>query len=240
MPKPLSISWSESVTESESAVITEAVQFALSWLTLRYMGAVEIEPVPVRVFGYWLVPALVPDQPYWGVQWYVDTSYDATLKQIIAPTLLDLIRREPWQRAEPHFDLMVLDRDLTEFPAPLARLRPDEYAFGTSLPGTGAVISLDRLRRQISPGEMQDLALRRLVLHHLGHILGVPHPRRKADVSRRGLELHCSHWCVMRHAETLEDLTDLTVSEWNLDWPFCEVCTRDLLSVIVEHSREWN
>lgn len=134
---------------------------------------------------------------------------------------------------------MLLDSDLTEFPGPLARLRREEYALGASFPGTVAVISLHRLRTLTDP-TLQGLALARLVRHHLGHVLAIPPFERREQVLRRGLEMHCTNLCVMRHADTLEQLANYAVQEAALGWPFCPLCTQALHSVVLRHAQEWN
>ncbi|MFH1084279.1 MAG: hypothetical protein V1772_00755 [Chloroflexota bacterium] len=116
MPRAISITWSKGVSEEEAAVLVKAVDSTLNALYVRYPEARMARPVPIRAFGNWIIPALAPDRPYWGTQWYVDTSYTSDLRQVIAPTYLELVRQEPWQQADPHFDLALLDQDLTDFP----------------------------------------------------------------------------------------------------------------------------
>jgi hypothetical protein len=235
----LSMTWSEGVTEGESKVAIDAVRQVLHWLYLRYPEALIEPPIQIRPLGNWIIPALVPDMPYWGTQWYIDTSFDDDLQRVIAPIFLELVRREPWQREEPHLDLALLDQDLTDFPAPLARLRPDRYTLGTSLPGTGAVLSVYRLRR-ISDPTARELSLARLVRHHLGHVLGVPSLTRRQATARLGVELHCANPCVMRHAHSIEELVELALEEAERGWSFCPLCTQELHSIVVQHSYEWS
>ncbi len=239
MVKYISVTWSEGVSEAESAILTKTIEQVLKWLYLRHPMTLLDPPIRVRSFGNWVIPALVPDNPYWGTQWYIDSSYNQELQRLIAPVFLELVRQEPWQRTDPHFDLALLDQDLTDFPLPLARLRPDHYSLGSSFPGTTAVMSVARLRT-LADEHMRNLALTRLVRHHLGHVLGVPHLARKDQVLRLGLEMHCTNTCVMRHAATIEELAALTLEESEIGWPFCELCTRDLHSVVMRHALSWN
>ncbi len=236
--KYVSVTWSEGVSDHESAVMLNTIEQMLAWLLLRYPPALEDPPIQVRPFGNWVIPALVPDKPYWGTQWYIDSSYNDDLQRVIAPIFLELVRLEPWQRLEPHFDLALLDQDLTDFPAPLARLRPSHYSLGSSFPGSSAVMSVYRLR-PLADDHVRDLALARLVRHHLGHVFGVPDLARKQDIMRLGVELHCTNLCAMRNAATVESLVELTLEEAEQGWPFCEICTRELLSVIIRHHRFW-
>lgn len=239
MSKSISVIWTAGVSEQESNCLTETIQQVLRWLFMRRVAALAHPPIRVAAFGNWMIPALVPDRPYWGAQWYVDSSYDEELKRVVAPTFLELVRQEPWQRANPHFDLALLDRDLTDFPTPLAKLRPQRYSLGASYPGTAAVMSVHRVRR-LAEDSVRHLALARLVRHHLGHVLGVPQFERKQHTSRLGLETHCTNRCAMRHADTLEALARLALEEDEMGWPYCAECTRDLHSVVVRYSVNWN
>jgi len=239
MTNSLSVNWSEGVNDQESGILTAVIDQVFRYLFLHVAPALTEPPIKVRVFGNWVIPALVPDKPYWGTQWYIEESYESDVAQVIGPTFLELVRREPWQLANPHYDLALLDDDLTDFPLPLARLRPDHYAMGTSLPGMSAVLSVYRLR-EIADERLCNLALGRLVRHNLGHVLGVPDPTREANKVRFGLETHCTNRCVMRHAATVDDLARLAIEEADLGWPFCAQCTSELYSVIIHHALVWN
>jgi len=239
MAKGISITWSEGIARRESQVLVDAVEQVIKWLYFRHPMAFFDPPLPVRIFGNWVIPAMMDDKPYWGTQWYIEQSYDRELDRVIAPQYLELVRREPWQQFREHYDLAMIDEDLTEFPAPLARARPDRYCLGASYPGTAALISVHHVRR-IADRALRDRALARLVQHHLGHILAVPDFTRQEEVVRRGLEMHCTNRCVMRHAATIEELVDLTRDETSLGWPFCEQCTRGLHTVVAANSLVWS
>lgn len=239
MSKTISVSWSNGVTEREGEIMVATIDQVLKWLYFRRLAAFFDPPLRVHNFGNWVIPALMQRRPYWGSQWYVDSSYDVELQRVIAPVYLELVRREPWQEHEPHYDMALVDDDLTDFPRPLARLHPSHYSLGTSFPGIAAVMSVYRLR-DIADPDLRDMALARLVRHHLGHVLGVPAFERKERVVRRGLEFHCSNRCVMRHPETLDELVAYTRQEYEEGWAFCPLCTSDLHSVVVKHSRSWN
>lgn len=239
MGKGISITWSEGIARRESQILVRTVDQVIKWLYFRHPMAFYDPPIPIRVFGNWVIPALMDDHPYWGNQWYIEQSYDRELDRVIAPQYLELVRGEPWQRASSHYDLAMIDEDLTEFPAPLARARPDLYCLGMSFPGTAALISVHQVRR-IADRAARERALARLIRHHLGHVLAVPDFTRTTEVVRRGLEMHCTNRCVMRHAVTLEELLQLSEDEADLGWAFCEACTRGLHSVIAENAFVWS
>jgi hypothetical protein len=239
MTKFISVTWSEGVSEHESQVFVDAIDRVLKWLYLRHPDALVDPPIQVRVFGNWVIPGLLPDRPYWGTQWYIDTSLSSELGRVITPTFLELVRQEPWQRPDPHFDLALLEQDLTDFPVALARLRPDHYTLGSSLPGLAAVMSVHRLR-QLDGAHTRDLALRRLVHHHLGHTFGVPSLVRSEEVARLGLEMHCTNRCAMRQASTEVELVALALEEEEMGWPFCERCTTELHSIVLRYAQNWS
>jgi len=239
MTKFISITWSEGVSEHESDLLTNTIDRVLKWLYLRHPSALVDPPIQARVFANWVIPSLLPDHPYWGTQWYIDNSYSSELRRVITPTFLELVRQEPWQKPDPHFDLALLEQDLTDFPVALARLRPDHYTLGSSLPGLAAVMSVHRLRRW-PDDDTRDLALQRLVRHHLGHVLGIPSLVRGEEVARLGLEMHCTNRCAMRQAPTVEELVALAADEETMGWPFCERCTRELHAIVLRYARNWN
>ena len=239
MSRSISVTWSGGITDVESETLTGTIEQLLKWLYLRHPQALTDPPLQVLAFGNWVIPALVPDKPYWGTQWYIDASYDAQLGRVIAPKFLELVRHEPWQRQNPHLDLALLDQDLTDFPAPLARLRPDRYSLCTSFPGSMAVMSVHRVRR-LADEQTRALAIARLVRHNLGHVLGVPRLTRTDHVKRLGLESHCTDTCVMRHAATVEELARFSVEEAEMGWPFCPLCVRDLHTVLVRYNHAWS
>lgn len=239
MARSISLTWSEGVTDRESQTMMDTVQQVLTRLYLRLPSALVDPPIQVRVFGNWVIPALLPDGPYWGTQWYIDASYDDELHRVIAPAFLGLVRKEPWQRADPHFDLALLEYDLTDFPSVVARLLPGHYTLGSSFPGTTAVMSVFRIRELADP-RMRQLALARLVRHHLGHVLEVPQLTRREHVKRLGVEMHCTNRCVMRHAATVELLAELALEESEMGWPFCQLCTSELYSAVVRQAHSWS
>ncbi|MHB1354954.1 MAG: hypothetical protein ACYCZF_03140 [Anaerolineae bacterium] len=239
MVKFISVMWSEGISEREHTILANTLEQVIRWLNLRHPAAFDDPPLRIRLFGNWIIPPLVPDHPYWGTQWYINQSYDEELEQVIAPVYLELVRKEPWQKVDPHYDIALMEHDLTDFPAPLARLRPEHYALSASFPGASAILSTRRIHL-LEDVALCDLALARLTRHCLGHALGAVDFTRKEDVARLGLELHCTNRCVMRHAASVEELVTLGLEEQESGWAFCPTCTRALFSIMVRESYVWN
>jgi hypothetical protein len=230
----ISLVWSEGVTRAESEILKKTVDQVLTWLFLRHPDSLADRPIQAYAIGDLAADVLGTQLVQWGTQGFVDSSYDLKLERVIAPTFLELVRRRPAEGNLTLLELALLHQDLTDFPAPLARLRPDHYALGSSFPGETAVMSVVRVREIDGEGP-RELALARLVRHHLGHLLCVPSYGRSADVERLGLELHCTNRCAMRHPGSAEDLLALAADESELPWPFCPACTRDLHAVVARH-----
>ena len=233
----ISMVWSEGVTEREAGLLEATVAQTLMWLYLRHPECLIERPIHAHALGEWAAAMLGPDHAFARTQSYADSSYDVQLQRVIAPIYLELVRRRPSSQRLHHLELALLHHDLTDFPTPLARLRPDHRSLGSSFPGESAVMSLSQLDA-IEDVWTRDLALTRLVRHHLGHLLGAPHLGRKDHVERLGLELHCTNTCVMRHAPDVETLIALAREERRLGWSFCPDCTCDLHSLIARH--QWS
>jgi hypothetical protein len=239
MVKFISVTWSEGINEWEQTVLANTLEHVIRWLNLRHLPALKDPPLRIRLFGNWMIPSLAPDHPYWGTQWYINRSYDQDLEQVITPVYLELVRQEPWQKVDPHYDIALVEHDLTDFPAPLARLRPEHYALSASFPGTSAILSTRRIHL-LEDENMRQVALSRLACHCLGHALGAVDFSRKGDVARLGLELHCTNRCVMRHAASVDELVTLSLEEQEYGWTFCSTCTRALFSIMTHESYVWN
>jgi predicted Zn-dependent protease len=123
----------------------------------------------------------------------------------------------------------VLDRDLTD-PDRQAILEA-EFVLSSVLPGTAAVISVHRLR-EIEDQKLRLRALKRLVVHTFGHILGVPTLDREHTETVRD-ERHCTHLCVMRAAESVDALLQAAAEEDAAKVLFCPACRADTLRSVL-------
>lgn len=224
--KPVNIMWSAGVDDREAEVAVATVREVLDgiYLTCRGLGFLPF-PTRVHIYGTWIVPAIRRGNPYWGTGWYVESSLSPRANCVIAPRFLEAIREEPWQRSSPHYDLALLHCDL------IAEEGGD-FLLGATLEGIGTVVSVLRLRF-ILDEDRRFLGLRRLVAHHLGHILGVPLPIRKDEVERSYGERHCTNACAMRHASRVEDLVRLAFEEQRAGVRFCRRCQRELANALI-------
>ncbi|MCS7219706.1 MAG: hypothetical protein RML36_12345 [Anaerolineae bacterium] len=222
--KPFSIMWSEGITEEEAtqAVLTVQEIVTSAFRIEKWKRVSPLMP-EIRPFGTWVIPAVPRGAAYWGTQWYIERSLDPKLKRVRGYDFLRLVQFEPWQFQAPHFDLALLDHELIGDPDDA----PETLTLGLTLPGTATVISVAPLRA-IRNRSRRLAALRRLIAHHLGHMVRVPRPGRTKSVDTSGPEPHCTAVCAMRHAENIFELLKLTREEAEAGVTYCDECQRDL------------
>jgi predicted Zn-dependent protease len=237
--KPVSIMWSQGVDQGEAQIVVSAVrEFLRVVYGIGHTVGLAVPPTAIRPFGTWYLPSVPPGSPYWGTTWYVETSYDALRKQVIAPRFLDLVREEPWQKSNPHWDIAVIDRDLGEGSEGVEGRRGD-FVLGTAVPELATVLSVYRLRGLVRP-EQRELALRRLVFHHFGQVLGLPSRSRRDDVEAIAGRRYCTNLCLMRRASTVEQVVRAAEQEGSDRVTLCSRCRRDVVELIVMHGRSPN
>ena len=52
------------------------------------------------------------DKEFGSVSWYVNQAYNHSRKQALTFRFWELFENEPWQKQEPHYELMILITDL--------------------------------------------------------------------------------------------------------------------------------
>ena len=208
--KPVSIMWAEGVTEAEARTAVQTVRELLKVIyQVALKSGVAIGPTAIRPFGTWIIPSIKHGDPYWGTHWYIDTAFDAVRGQVVAGRFLELVRQEPFQQQNPHFDVAILDLALTDESGP---------ALASVLPGKATVISVHQLRAELTDEAPQLEALKRLVVHNFGHVL------RLDD---------CDQPCVMRHADTVEELLERMAEQAASHVLFCPACRAKLLRTVM-------
>src|SRR5579871_3763225 len=161
--KPVSIMWSQGVDTGEAEVAVASVrEFLRLVYAVGHRVGLALPPTAIRPFGTWYIPSAPKGSPYSGTTWYVDTSFDAGRQQVDGPRFLELVRDEPWQKSNPHWDVAVIDRDLSDSGHEPGAHRAREFVLGSSVPELATVLSVYRLRGLVRT-EQRALALRRLV-----------------------------------------------------------------------------
>jgi len=228
--KFVSMMWSEDVRDIEAGVAVHAVQELILGLYRRHWSLGLISPpVGLRAFGTWVLEGAPEGSPYWSAQWYMEQSYEPSVDKIVGSRFLSLVQAEPWQQADPHYDLALVDRDLIASDDALASA-PDSFVLGATVPGMAAVISIHRLRTILGIHEWQ-LAMRRLVLHFFGHVIHLPAGRYASHDAPH----HCPNLCVMRDAQDARELVRLAMEEEQAGVTFCQECSGRLKGIIIGH-----
>ena len=226
----VSMMWSEDVRDIEAGLAVSVVQELILGLYHRHwpLGLI-FPPVGLRAFGTWVLEAVPEGSPYGSAQWYIEQSYEPSVDKIVGSRFLSLVEAEPWQQADPHYDLALVARDLIASDDALASA-PDSFVLGATVPGMAAVISIHRLRRILGIHEWQ-LALQRLVLHFFGQVIGLPagcYPDTAAPH-------HFPNLCVMRDAQDTRELVRLAIEEEQTEVTFCPECGERLKGIIMGH-----
>ncbi|GAB4562054.1 MAG: hypothetical protein Kow0047_09880 [Anaerolineae bacterium] len=226
--KPISIMWSAGVTEEEARLAIKTIQeqvealFSGNEKPRRPRNIVPVLPV-VRPLGTWYIPDLPQGAPYWGTQWYIERTLHPELGRIRGPEFLRLVQLEPWQNHAPHFDMALVEYEVMEDPDD----SPHLTTLGMTLPGTATVVSVAPLRLIHDPLD-RERALRRLIIHQLGHLARVPRPGRTKNVTLATGEPHCTALCAMRDARNVFELVRYAKEEAEAGVTLCPDCENDL------------
>ena len=221
--KSLSVTWTSEVDLLEIRFALAAIQEILGRLQnlAFYRGWLEAAP-DVNVFGDWYIPSMSEDEDYWSLQWYVEQAYDRRRGGVSGARFLDLIVNEPWQRTNPHYDLCLVGESFVDISPEAEGLE----ALALLSPGEATVISLAPLRA-IEEQQMRLFAVRRIVAHQLGHLLGIPRSGRANSVDAGNGERHCTNLCAMSFTADLEALVQLALAELDEEILLCDACWED-------------
>lgn len=219
--KPVSIMWSQGVDPAEAELAVTAVRdFLRVVYAVGTAAGLAVPPTAIRPFGTWYIPSIPRGSPYWGTGWYVDSSYDARRQQVVGSRFLELVRDEPWQKQNPHWDVAVIDRDLVD------RDDRDDFSLAATIPELATVLSVHRVRGLVRQ-DQREAALRRLVLHHFGRVLGLPSPSRHEDLDLIGDQRFCANLCAMRRATTIDQVVRFAEQEGREQVRLCGRCRLD-------------
>lgn len=237
--KPVSIMWSQGVDPAEAELAVSAVRaFVRQWHALGQSAGLALRPTAIRPFGTWYIPTIERGQPYWGTNWYVDSSFDPNRRQIIGERFLELVRDEPWQQSQPHWDVAVVEHDLIDRVTSPPEGRA-AFALGAALPEVAAVISVFRLRAIVGADRRQ-AALRRLVLHHFGRVVGLPASTRTEEIEEIDGTRFCANRCIMHRVSTIEQLVRSAEQDGSEAIGLCPRCQHDLIALSLRRALSLN
>ncbi|MBX6771213.1 MAG: hypothetical protein IRY83_05765 [Chloroflexi bacterium] len=239
MMKPVSIMWTQGVELSEARLVITAVRDFLRLVyAIGHQAGLALPPTTIRPFGTWYIPSRPEGSPYWGTPWYVDNSFDPVRQQVIGARFLDLVREEPWQKSNPHWDVAVIDHDLIEQLPDHPGDPGDDFAFGVAIPELATVLSVYRLRGLVRSGQ-RERALRRLVLQQFGFVLGLPYRWRTRQIEEINGRRYCANHCVMQWFGTVEQLARAADRQPE-GVPLCDECEHDVIQVMLTRGRGLN
>lgn len=209
----MNVMWDAGVTEAEQEAVRRGIRGVL-----RAAG----DPgIAVRHFGVWRSPdwrrrgGLVPWQ---SVDWYIDTVQRRSRPgQLHVGRLLGLLRDEPWQASEPHYDVLVTSHDLYD--------ENCRFCIGMAYHGFGTVISVARFR-ELSPRFAAECVVTE-TMHEVGHVFGLVPETRRRHVER-SLGLHCTRRCIMRQGLCVPDDWEIITMDRIEGCGFCVACLADL------------
>jgi hypothetical protein len=167
-------------------------------------------------------------------EWYQERSLIGN-GQVDASNVSNLLKKEPFQKDNPHFDLIVLDRDITTRDSDGAWL---VYVFGLATYPNN-VISVARTR-YIQDNTLKEACLQVIGAHEFGHNLGLVN--RSYNVGTENIEAgHClgeNGPCIMQqfnipNRKTIGELTAAIIDE-DRDTLLCPDCT-DEIGFISKH-----
>jgi predicted Zn-dependent protease len=153
-----------------------------------------------------------------SVDWYIAYTKEQSREgQLHGGTLLRLLYSEPWQEADPHYDIVVTSRDLYDDDC--------HFCIGLAIRGFGTIISTNRFRGL----SMQDAynCIVTETMHEVGHVFGLVAETRKSNVER-SLGLHCTNRCIMRQGLRVPYDWQAITADRLEGHEFCGECAHDL------------
>ena len=159
---------------------------------------------------------------YSSADWYAQNAKRVIKKgwkwvQYDAQSLLELMMNEPWQRNNPHIDMMFVSHDLTA--------RNLNFCFGMTM-GRYTVQSVFRYRDLKEDDRW--LAVKAVALHELGHVFGcAANPHRSNTEIKLGR--HCTNpACIMQQGMNKTEWVKHARDAYSLGRVYCPQCMEDI------------
>ena len=168
---------------------------------------------------------------YSSADWYVDQAKEYVTRwitasgeiidhlQLDADSIVDRLGEEPWQRSDPHIDIMMVSKELMAFD----HGHPLNIVFVLA-DGRVTVQSVARYRGL--PPRDRYLAIQAVIWHELGHILGMAGDLRRSH-TEYNLGPHCTNYCVMRQGLSVEEWVQHARQATGRNRIYCPQCLAD-------------
>ncbi len=234
--KPISIVWSEGVSEADAKETISAMREFLRFLQgVALEQNIGLAPILLRPYGNWVLNDKAGWDAYHSFRWYWESSLDQETGQVSAATLFEIVRYEPWQHAEPHLVLALLHTDLCNDTQESNGACPSVFA--CTEPQLITAISVRHLGH-IADRELRLKCLRSLVMHNFGHLVGLPERLPPADLSAHApgtasgdRARPCDAKCTMYEAQSIDDLMSVAAAA-DPGLALCRKCRHELRSVV--------
>lgn len=179
----------------------------------------------IRIFGNFRVG----HEDFENADWYFEKSLDKKRNQVNASKLFNLCHIEPWQKSQPHIEVIFTSYDLY--------IDGTNFIFGLTIPYFGIVTSCHRIEKWC--GKISPFAFFSITLHELGHLFSLPARIKNVEYK---LGCHCVYKdCVMGQVNVYgrPDICEaalLILERYrNTKNYFCKECTEDLIRVKKEY-----
>lgn len=220
---PIIIISDEKVKTTERKIVSEA---------LEDLGKLTGENPRIYDLGQWQESdwqnsdgTLNPHKSYdWLMEEEVERQSFLTVSRsrVGVDQVLDKLFTDPYQLSLPHYDVVIIGRDL------YANFNPLSFVIGEAREDLGTIISLFRFQR-IKDENLRNHCLQTEVYHQFGHVLGLPNRKRQESLES-SLGIHCvDSSCSMKQGLAVpDDWIKITFARLEKNQIYCPTCLSDL------------
>ena len=157
---------------------------------------------------------------YSSADWYVRNARRLSFgvnEQLDAHHITNLLMEEPWQKDDPHIDVLVTAKDLS--------VKGFNFCFGATV-GRFTVNSVRRYRSLRY--DDRRLVIKSLIWHELGHVLGAAGDQGRVNTECK-IGQHClNRGCVMRQGMNLSEAVRIARDAAAAHQIYCPQCLADI------------
>lgn len=155
---------------------------------------------------------------YSSADWYLQHAERMSNQQIIADSLIRLMRNEPFQEETPHIDVMFTSVDLNTNSFHL------NFCFGLT---NGRFTAQSVFRYRNLPKNDRVLAIKTVLQHELGHVFGMAFDPRRTNTEEK-LGNHCTNFgCIMRQGMNTTEWVNHAREARKMGRLYCPQCLAD-------------
>jgi predicted Zn-dependent protease len=213
--RPIHIMYEEGLEPDHLKAVLDATHAVLS--AAGVTANVEVNNFGVWRNSGWLVGNTLTN---WNsIDWYLAHAQRASRNdhQLHGGHLLKLLYNEPWQKARPHYDIVVTHSDLYDDDC--------RFCIGLAVHGLGTVISTNRFLKLDARAQRECIITE--TMHEVGHVFGLI-PEDRTDNVEMSLGLHCTNKCIMRQGLSVPHDWIKITDDRLAGHEFCNACLRDL------------